>query len=636
VLLFVSLVLRTAWLCDDAYITYRTIDNFLNGFGLTWNVAERVQTYTHPLWMMLHLGFIGLTRDFYFTPLLLSLVFGTGAVLLIALQITANRVMAALAVLVLALSKAVVEYTTSGLENPLSHFLVVIVFLLTVRNRPSERIFTWSCFTAALLLLNRQDLALMVAPMLGWQLYRLRSWRAALKGMLAFAPLASWMVFSTIYYGFPLPNTAYSKLGSGYPRGEVMMQGLIYHLHLLNTDPLTSLTLAGAVVAAVVSRRGPVLAAALGLVLYGLYIIHIGGDFMAGRFFSTPMVLAVAMLLVVMRKSGPLFMGSAAGVALLLALTQPNNPVWTTGEYGVDQMDIEKIVNSETSKVADERVVYYRDTGLLRYHRSRIPGQFSPFAQMALEARDKGRRFVSEPNIGLYGFFAGPGVHVIDTLGLGDPLLARMPAALRDDWRPGHYLRAIPNGYRETIERGGVNYIRDKELARYYDKLFLVTRGRLWDAERWVAIWELNTGQLDHLLQQARLSNYAGELPEWPSRLVPYAMVARSVPVGAPWNSKGAVLMGPRGIDIQLPETRRDREWVLLVDGDDDYRFVFLREGREVGRMDSLRRKSPTTGMQERRVPVPLTAREQGYDTIGVRPLRGDYRYSVAGLRAAR
>jgi hypothetical protein len=38
---------------DDAYITLRTVDNWVNGRGLVWNTAERVQTYTHPLWMLL-------------------------------------------------------------------------------------------------------------------------------------------------------------------------------------------------------------------------------------------------------------------------------------------------------------------------------------------------------------------------------------------------------------------------------------------------------------------------------------------------------------------------------------------------------------------------------------------------------
>ena len=50
--LVISLI-RTAWLSDDAYITFRTADNFIHGYGLVWNTAERVQTYTHPLWLAL-------------------------------------------------------------------------------------------------------------------------------------------------------------------------------------------------------------------------------------------------------------------------------------------------------------------------------------------------------------------------------------------------------------------------------------------------------------------------------------------------------------------------------------------------------------------------------------------------------
>ena len=49
--LYAFVVLQSAWLCDDAYITYRTVDNFVSGLGLRWNPIERVQAYTHPLWM---------------------------------------------------------------------------------------------------------------------------------------------------------------------------------------------------------------------------------------------------------------------------------------------------------------------------------------------------------------------------------------------------------------------------------------------------------------------------------------------------------------------------------------------------------------------------------------------------------
>ena len=55
-LIFLAVLLRTAWLSDDALITFRTVLNFTHGYGLTFNVAERVQAYTHPLWMLMLTG----------------------------------------------------------------------------------------------------------------------------------------------------------------------------------------------------------------------------------------------------------------------------------------------------------------------------------------------------------------------------------------------------------------------------------------------------------------------------------------------------------------------------------------------------------------------------------------------------
>ena len=44
------------WLCDDAYISLRTVDNWVAGRGLRWNAFERVQSFTHPLWLLLLAG----------------------------------------------------------------------------------------------------------------------------------------------------------------------------------------------------------------------------------------------------------------------------------------------------------------------------------------------------------------------------------------------------------------------------------------------------------------------------------------------------------------------------------------------------------------------------------------------------
>src|SRR3954469_25355857 len=70
-LAFLLLLIRTAWLDDDAYITFRTVDNVLHGYGLRWNVLNRVQAYTHPLWMFAITAVAAVTREVYYASILL-------------------------------------------------------------------------------------------------------------------------------------------------------------------------------------------------------------------------------------------------------------------------------------------------------------------------------------------------------------------------------------------------------------------------------------------------------------------------------------------------------------------------------------------------------------------------------------
>ncbi len=55
-LVFGGVYLANAWVCDDAYITFRSIDNLVNGLGPVWNAGERVQAFTHPLWFLLRIS----------------------------------------------------------------------------------------------------------------------------------------------------------------------------------------------------------------------------------------------------------------------------------------------------------------------------------------------------------------------------------------------------------------------------------------------------------------------------------------------------------------------------------------------------------------------------------------------------
>ena len=119
-----GVVIAQGWVSDDAFITFRVIDNFVHGHGLRWNVDERVEVYTHPLWMGLLVPFHALWGNLFFTSIAVSVVC-TGVALLLAVRAFPASLVATLGVLLLplALSRAATQFATSGLENALSYLL---------------------------------------------------------------------------------------------------------------------------------------------------------------------------------------------------------------------------------------------------------------------------------------------------------------------------------------------------------------------------------------------------------------------------------------------------------------------------------------------------------------------------------
>src|SRR5262245_48125100 len=161
-LLAISLV-RTAWLSDDAYITFRTADNIIHGYGPVWNTSERVQTYTHPLWLALITPAFALTGEVYYTAIFLSILVTLAAVALLARRLAATPWNLIVCLAVLLSSKAFIDFSTSGLENPLTH-LLLFAFVWIWWDEPAlgegdgpdgARRMRRVSFVAALCLLNR-------------------------------------------------------------------------------------------------------------------------------------------------------------------------------------------------------------------------------------------------------------------------------------------------------------------------------------------------------------------------------------------------------------------------------------------------------------------------------------------------
>jgi len=492
---FGAVAVRHAWLCDDAYITFRTVDNFVNGYGLTWNVSERVQVYTHPLWLMLLSAVYLFTREAFFSSQVLSIAVSLLAVAVLATRVAASRAAACLGVAILAASKAFVDYATSGLENPLTHLILVAFFLVYFKSDSRPKTLFLLALLAASAMLNRLDAGLLLLPPLVAAWARSRQARGLGAVAAGFVPLILWETFSFFYYGTLLPNTALAKLNFGLiGRPELLEQGWHYLSDSIKVDPVT-LSVIGAGLALPLARKAwRALPISAGVVLYLVYIVRIGGDFMSGRFLTAPLVAAVAILVSgALRLRQEIYLATCVPLVVLVLRT-PYSPLLTSPEYGAD-VPPERWINPYG--IADERAYYYPHTGLLMaLERAGLPDH--EWAMAGRAARLKGPAIVQDMAIGFLGYFAGPRVHVVDQLGLADPLLARLPPA-DPDWRIGHFLRMVPDGYVETLT-GGENRIADENLAAYYDVLARVTRGDLFDVDRLVEAWKLNTGGYDHYL----------------------------------------------------------------------------------------------------------------------------------------
>ena len=492
--IFIALLVQTSWVEEDAFITLRTADNFIHGYGLRWNIGERVQTFTNPLWMFVLAGAHTLIANPYITLILASVVASSLALFVLLVYIPQNNFGLLLAFSVLILSKSFVDFSTSGLENPATHLLAISFAALYFKaEKPlSDKNLFFLSLLAGLATFNRMDTLLFYLPALLVLLRSQFNKRTFLIMLAGFLPFMLWEIFSIIYYGFPVPNTYYAKMNTGVLLSEELTQGILYFFNSLGWDPITLTITFSALVLTFISKRKDETLIALGVLLYLGYIVYIGGDFMSGRFFSTPLILSVALL--VRRAEDGSTLEKTIWISLILLLGLLLAPL----KSFANPLESDLVTFDNTSGIADERYGYYRFSNLLLFSRHDNL-TLHPFAEYGLQLNKEHPKVTVLSGIGMAGYFAGPKVHIVDELALGDPLLSHLKPSDPTEWDIAHFKRDIPNGYIETID-SGTNQITDQNLATYYDQLHLIVSGDLWTAARWEAIWKMNTGQYQYLL----------------------------------------------------------------------------------------------------------------------------------------
>ena len=210
---------------DDAYITYRVARNLAQGLGPVYNPGEQVLTVTTPGYALLLAAVSPLTHDFVLLGLALN---GLALLLVGALLIDLSRTtLAALVAVTLTLTFPLLNEAL-GMETPLYVASILTAFSAYRRAtapaadpRRQERWLMATAAAAAAAFLLRPD-GLLVALAIGVHWQATASSRPATRAMslsraerkaliVFFALVMPWLLFATLYYGSPVPNTLAAK-----------------------------------------------------------------------------------------------------------------------------------------------------------------------------------------------------------------------------------------------------------------------------------------------------------------------------------------------------------------------------------------------------------------------------------------
>jgi len=112
-----------AWTSDDAFITYRVAEQLLAGHGPVFNAGERVQVFTHPLWLAALAAWRACGASLFPGAMALSVaLFAVGLAILLWTFRDKPLAIASGATL-LFFSRSIADFASGGLETPLSFAL---------------------------------------------------------------------------------------------------------------------------------------------------------------------------------------------------------------------------------------------------------------------------------------------------------------------------------------------------------------------------------------------------------------------------------------------------------------------------------------------------------------------------------
>jgi len=484
------------FLTDDAFISFRYLQNWIEGQGLVFNPGERVEGYTNFLWIVILAPFallgwppekIAPVLSILASLILLALVFFFPR---LSRQEKTIRPAWLLAPLFLALHRSYAVWATSGLETRFSTLLVFLaaIFAWRTSQNQSRRDPVWAGLCFALAELCRPEAPLFFAVTcvlvlaLRW-LERRELWRredaigvAVFLGIL----LAHYSV-RRLYYGLWLPNTFYAKAV------EPWWDMGLYYLSMFSLEYSYWMWLPLLVgFAGECFRRRNFLAAYLALfpLPYLAYLVYLGGDHFEYRFLD-PVLPFLALLLQeclrLLARAGRLRLRAPLLAAFTLVFLVYSTALpWLSGLGFGTEYQAAKIPPMDFNRAPSLKALP-GFLGLVRIYKAGYGGMAKFFVGNRAEEhrlfwlrqQEFSRRFqdyirrgwlsrdevIAIGSVGILPYYTR--LRTVDIFGLTDPVIARM--------KPRRPIRAL---FHDKIPSPG--YLKDRKVDYILLGIYLV------------------------------------------------------------------------------------------------------------------------------------------------------------------
>ncbi len=202
---------------EDAYITYRYAENWINTGSLVYNIGEPINAMTSPVHAIISAVLFFVTRHTVLSNKILGLILLLSSALIVWFRFKNHPQWQALAMVLVLMPPSVLLWTFGGLETPILLFLVTATVFLADRTPPfSLKSLCLIFFLAGLAFLTRYDSVLFFLPLIFYVALKAHSAKHVAIGLIGAAILPfAWFAASILYYGDLLPTSFYVKTPTG-------------------------------------------------------------------------------------------------------------------------------------------------------------------------------------------------------------------------------------------------------------------------------------------------------------------------------------------------------------------------------------------------------------------------------------